>query len=88
MAYLAAETVRRVDHPGGERISASPRTRRAVAIQFPLGHPAVAAVLSGSSSPAHLADNMAMMMTDIPDDLWLELRHAHLIYPEAPVPAG
>ncbi|HEY8869833.1 MAG TPA: hypothetical protein VIM30_10625 [Candidatus Limnocylindrales bacterium] len=45
-------------------------------------------MLSGSSSPAHLADNMAMMMTDIPDDLWLELRHAHLIYPEAPVPAG
>jgi D-threo-aldose 1-dehydrogenase len=59
---------------------------RSVAIQFPIAHPAVATVLSGSRSPAHLADNMSMMGTEIPADLWLELRHERLIHPEAPLP--
>jgi len=57
---------------------------RAVAIQFPFGHPAVAAVLSGSSSQAHLADNAAMLATDVPRDLWLELKDTGLLDPETP----
>ena len=59
----------------------------AAALQFPLGHPAVASVIPGASSPAQLDRNVATFSHAIPADLWAELRHEGLLREDAPVPA-
>ena len=43
---------------------------KAVAIQFPLRHPAVATVLTGCRSVAEVEQNIQAFQADIPDDLW------------------
>jgi D-threo-aldose 1-dehydrogenase len=60
---------------------------RAAAIQFPLGHPAVAAVASGVRRVEHFDEYPAFLRLPIPDDLWAELRSEGLIAPDAPTPA-
>lgn len=59
---------------------------KAAALQFPLGHPAVATVLAGARSPEEVAENVAMQGFPIPAALWDELRAEGLIAPEAPAP--
>jgi D-threo-aldose 1-dehydrogenase len=59
---------------------------KAAAIQFPLGHPAVASVLTGCRSAAELEENVRMFETPIPADLWAELRAEDLLAPDVPVP--
>lgn len=59
----------------------------AAALQFPLGHPAVASVIPGASTPAQLERNVATFSHPIPADLWAELKHEHLLKEDAPVPA-
>lgn len=59
---------------------------RAAAIQFPLHHPAVAAVLTGVRSTSEFEDNLAMFRHDVPDDLWRELIAEGLLRPEVPLP--
>jgi D-threo-aldose 1-dehydrogenase len=59
----------------------------AAALQFPLGHPAVASVIPGASSPAQLERNVATFSHAIPGDLWAELKHEGLLREDAPVPA-
>ena len=61
---------------------------KAAAIQFPLGHPAVATVLTGVRSVAELDENVRMFRFEIPRDLWQELRAEGLLPPEAPVPGA
>ncbi len=46
---------------------------KAAAIQFPLAHPAVATILTGSRSVAELEENLAMIEYDVPDALWDDL---------------
>jgi D-threo-aldose 1-dehydrogenase len=46
---------------------------KAAALQFPLRHPAVAAVLSGPRSVGELEENVRLFQTPIPDVLWDEL---------------
>jgi D-threo-aldose 1-dehydrogenase len=58
----------------------------AAALQFPLGHPAVASVIPGASSPAQQARNVAAFRQPIPTDLWAELKHERLLREDAPVP--
>ena len=58
----------------------------AAALQFPLGHPQVAAVIPGAFKPEHVSRNVATFRTDIPADLWAELKHEGLLHLEAPVP--
>ena len=58
----------------------------AAALQFPLGHPAVASVIPGASSPAQLERNVATFTQPIPSDLWEELKHEGLLRADAPVP--
>ncbi|MEW9518593.1 aldo/keto reductase [Streptomyces tubercidicus] len=60
---------------------------RAAALQFPLGHPAVASVLVGARSAAEAADASSMMNVRIPGDLWAVLRAEGLLPWEAPLPA-
>jgi D-threo-aldose 1-dehydrogenase len=59
---------------------------KAAAIQFPLGHPAVASVVIGARSVAELDENLAMFNHPIPHQLWEEMRREGLLPPEAPAP--
>jgi D-threo-aldose 1-dehydrogenase len=58
----------------------------AAALQFPLGHPAVACVIVGASQPGHVERSVAAFRHSIPSDLWVELKQESLLHPEAPVP--
>ncbi len=59
---------------------------QAAALQFPFGHPAVAAIIPGARSVAELQANIAYFQQPIPADFWAELKHLELIDPTAPVP--
>jgi D-threo-aldose 1-dehydrogenase len=58
-----------------------------VALQFPLGHPAVAAVIPGAVAPSEVERNVATLQVEIPADLWAELKRDGLLHPDAPVPS-
>ena len=58
----------------------------AAALQFPLGHPSVASVIPGASSPAQQGRSVAAFRHPIPSDLWAELKHLGLLREDAPVP--
>jgi D-threo-aldose 1-dehydrogenase len=59
---------------------------KAAAIQFPLGHPAVACVVVGCRSVAQLDDSIAMFELEIPPAMWRELKHEGLLDPDSPTP--
>lgn len=42
----------------------------AAAVQFPLRHPAVAAVILGARSPREVEEDLAALEAEIPDELW------------------
>lgn len=48
-------------------------TLRAAALQFPLRHPAVSAVVSGAGSAETVTDVLTQQSLPIPDELWAEL---------------
>jgi len=52
---------------------------RAAAVQFPLTHPAVVAVLVGARCPEEVDDAVAMASTPLPGSLWRDLRADGLI---------
>jgi D-threo-aldose 1-dehydrogenase len=58
----------------------------AAALQFPLGHPSVAAVIPGALLPEHVNRNVAAFRHAIPAALWAELKYAGLLREDAPVP--
>lgn len=60
---------------------------KAAALQFPLAHPAVAAVIPGARSPGEVDENVQMAGFEIPSGFWAELREEGLIPEEAPTPA-
>lgn len=57
---------------------------RAAALQFPLFHPAVAAIIPGAMAPAHATENAALLRHPIPADFWAELKAEGLIHAAAP----
>ena len=59
----------------------------AAALQFPLGHPSVAAVIPGALLPEHVQRNVAAFRHAIPAAFWAELKHEGLLRADAPVPA-
>ncbi|MFI1992110.1 aldo/keto reductase [Actinoplanes sp. NPDC020271] len=59
---------------------------RAVALQFPLAHPAVASVVIGMRSAAEAADAAAMAAVEIPGGLWHDLIRTGLLDAGVPVP--
>jgi len=61
---------------------------RAAAMQFPMAHPAVASLVAGVRTAAHLDEYPALLAEPIPADLWSDLRSEGLIDPDAPVPAA
>jgi D-threo-aldose 1-dehydrogenase len=58
----------------------------AAALQFPLGHPAVASVVAGLSSPAEVDAAVRNILHPIPAAFWSELQTQGLLRADAPVP--
>jgi len=58
----------------------------AAALQFPLAHKVVAAVIPGPRSAKEFDANVALMRTPIPPALWQELRAEGLLHEDAPTP--
>jgi D-threo-aldose 1-dehydrogenase len=56
-------------------------------LQFPLAHPAVAAIIPGPRSVTEFAANLNLLRYPIPAALWSDLRDAKLLHPLAPTPA-
>ena len=59
----------------------------AAALQFPLAHPAVAAILPGPRNVDEFETNAKLLRYPIPPALWADLRNAELLHPDAPTPA-
>jgi D-threo-aldose 1-dehydrogenase len=59
----------------------------AAALQFPLAHPAVAAIIPGPRSVAEFAANLRLLRYPIPTALWADLQDAELLHPDAPTPS-
>ena len=60
----------------------------AAALQFPLGHPAVAAVLTGARSRSEVHENVHSMRTADTRELWDTLTEQGLLRADAPRPAS
>ena len=58
----------------------------AAALQFPLAHPAVAAIIPGPRSVPEFEANLRLLRYPIPAALWADLRDAKLLHPDAPTP--
>jgi D-threo-aldose 1-dehydrogenase len=58
----------------------------AAAMQFPLFHPALCAVIPGALSVAEVKQNVGRMSVKIPSDLWSELKREKLLDPASPTP--
>ncbi|MDQ6720453.1 MAG: aldo/keto reductase [Candidatus Dormibacteraeota bacterium] len=59
---------------------------KAAAVQFPLGHPAVAAVVVGCRSTAQLDESLEMFEVEIPPGMWQELKADGLLQEDVPTP--
>jgi D-threo-aldose 1-dehydrogenase len=59
---------------------------QAAALQFPLAHPAVQAVVPGAVSREQVVQNVKWLKTNIPHDFWQEVKSEGLIDPESPLP--
>lgn len=60
----------------------------AAALQLPLAHPAVVAVVAGQRSANEVRVSVERMCAPLPPTLWSRLSSTHLIEPGTPVPAG
>lgn len=58
----------------------------AAALQFPLAHPVVAAVIPGPRDAAEFNENLPLLTWKIPSALWSDLRNEGLLHANAPVP--
>ena len=65
----------------GEFLKARNVSLTAAALQFPMRHPAVTVVLTGSRSKDELESNIADFNQDLPQDIWEELEASKLIQP-------
>jgi D-threo-aldose 1-dehydrogenase len=59
---------------------------KAAALQFPLAHPAVTSLLVGARSPDEVDEDLALLRTPLPPELWDDLRRERLLPEEAPAP--
>ncbi len=56
----------------------------AAALQFPLAHPAVVSVVAGMADAAEVRRNSGLIMHDIPEAFWTELKARGLLRPDSP----
>jgi D-threo-aldose 1-dehydrogenase len=59
---------------------------KAAALQFPLGHPAIACVLPGARSRQEFDDNLALAALPIPQEFWQALHDRSLVDCSSPLP--
>lgn len=59
---------------------------RRAALQFPLGHPAVASLVMGAVKPEEVADQVAELSAPVPAALWTDLKAEGLLGADVPVP--
>ena len=59
---------------------------KAAALQFPLGHPAIACVLPGARSRLEFDDNVSLAKLPIPKEFWQALHDRSLVDPTSPLP--
>lgn len=59
---------------------------KAAGLHFSLAHPASAGVIPGASKPSRIAEDIAALNTQVPDDFWSEIRAQELVAPGAPLP--
>ena len=71
-----AQEIARIAHRHG-------RTLPELAVQFPLRHPAVAAVVLGGANAAQLAQNSALADRPVPEEVWRELQEQGLLGTDA-----
>jgi D-threo-aldose 1-dehydrogenase len=57
---------------------------KAAALQFPLLHPAHFSVIPGGQSTDEMSSNLESINFEIPGELWLSLKKANLMHPNAP----
>ncbi len=70
-----------------EKVCAAHRVPlKAAALQFPLHHSCVASVIPGTSNAAELNENLRMLRTPVPPELWRALKSAGLMDAQAPTP--
>lgn len=60
----------------------------AAALQFPLAHPAVTALLIGAETPTELITNLSALQTPIPRACWEAFRRTGVLPEAAPVPTS
>jgi D-threo-aldose 1-dehydrogenase len=65
-----------------ERGAIIPKTR----LQFPLGHPCIAAIVPGAVSPSEVERNADYIDLPIPQSLWDELKAEKLLAADVRVP--
>jgi D-threo-aldose 1-dehydrogenase len=58
----------------------------AVALNFPLHHPAVAGIAVGCRTPNEVHTNAALSRVEIPNAVWTDLKSTGLLRPDAPTP--
>jgi D-threo-aldose 1-dehydrogenase len=58
----------------------------AAAMQFPLFHPALCAVIPGALAAHEVRQNVERLSAKIPTELWSELKREKLLDPAAPTP--
>lgn len=61
-------------------------TLKSAALQFPLAHPAIVAILSGPASVAELEENLESLQHPVPPEFWAKLKLEGLIGPKTPTP--
>ncbi|MCC6454609.1 MAG: aldo/keto reductase [Caldilineaceae bacterium] len=59
----------------------------AAAMQFPLAHPLVAAIIPGAIRPEQVGKNLQLLRHPIPAQLWTDLKDEGLLAANAPTPA-
>ena len=59
---------------------------KAAALHFSLAHPAVAAIIPGSSRPSRITEDVAAMKFIVPEDFWRDLRDSGVVSAAAPLP--
>ena len=58
----------------------------AAALQFPLAHPVVCAIIPGPRTAAEFNENLPLFTQKIPAGLWFDLKSQGLLHQDAPVP--
>ena len=60
----------------------------AAALQFPLAHPTMAAVIPGAKTAHEAAENSRHLHTPIPEDVWKSFKEDGLLDPDVPTPSA